>query len=109
MIQRESRLVRLEDLARVGIDLPAQQPADRTQALSNRRALVAFCVEHCLSPRQKKIMQLYLYRQYTMQEIAQALHVNKSTICRHIARSKERIAQLCCWMCDFLQKQEITL
>ena len=44
-----------------------------------------------LTPRQREILALYIDRGMTMSQIAQQLHINKSTVSRSLRRTFQRL------------------
>ena len=44
-----------------------------------------------LTPRQREILTLYIDRGMTMSQIAQRLHINKSTVSRSLRRTFQRL------------------
>lgn len=47
--------------------------------------------EQELTPRQREMLALYYDRGYKMSQIAQKLHINRSTVSRTIQRAKRRL------------------
>lgn len=48
-------------------------------------------IEKELTPKQREMVLFYFYEEKTMQEIAEILGINKSTVSRTLKRAKERI------------------
>lgn len=46
-----------------------------------------------LTPRQRECVQMYYYRSFTLEEIAQALGVNPSTVCRHLQKARAHLRE----------------
>ena len=56
--------------------------------------VVSGVIQNHLTGRQREITLLYYGQGMTMEEIAARLHLNKSTVSRHLARSKEKIEKV---------------
>lgn len=54
---------------------------------------LARCIREDVSARQRVVLLLYYEKQMSQPEIAAALGVNKSTVCRTIKRGERRLRQ----------------
>lgn len=54
-------------------------------------ALLRLAVKQELTGRQRECVERYYYRQQTMEEIGECLHISKSTVCRHLQRARLRL------------------
>mgnify|MGYP003373048589 CR=1 FL=1 len=53
--------------------------------------VVSGVIRNRLTRRQREITLLYYKNGLTMEQIAEQLHLNKSTVSRHLARTREKI------------------
>lgn len=52
------------------------------------------CMQLGLTEKQRKCLTMHVLERKTMQEIAEELGLNRSTVCRHIKYAKEKIRKL---------------
>ena len=55
------------------------------------RRQIKFCIQHDLTPRQRQMMLMYYDKKMTMEQIGRQLGVNRSAVCRTLARARKRL------------------
>ena len=49
------------------------------------------CIHHDLTPRQRQMMLMYYGDRMTMEQVGRQLGVNRSAVCRTLARARKRL------------------
>lgn len=68
-----------------------QQTENDARKLERLRRNLRRAMREELTPRQQEILELYYFQDRSVTDIAQALHVNKSTVSRSVRRSCGRL------------------
>ena len=56
--------------------------------------IVSGVIQNCLTQRQREVSQKYYGSGMSLDEIAQKLQVNKSTVSRHLSRTRSKIRKV---------------
>ncbi len=94
----------VEELAEASMGLPAGRPK-RNGGVPP--VMLASLVNHVLTDRQRDCVLLYYYQHQNMQQIADCLQLNVSTVCRHLQRARKRLGAVLSFY--FPDQQDIQL
>jgi len=72
----------------------AEAQADADLLHRSRRTVLAYGLDHCLTPRQQQMVRAYYYEGKTQEELARELGVAPSTVCRHLQAARRRLTRL---------------
>ncbi len=70
---------------------PGAAPNDNRRRLNQAKKLLRLGLDRELTSRQRACVELYYFQGLTQEQIARRLGVGKSTVCRHLQRSRERL------------------
>lgn len=74
-----------------GNQLMAPNPSARRLAVP--LPLLKRAIDQELTPRQRECVQLYFFRNLTMEQVGEELGIGKATVCRHLQKAKGRLSR----------------
>ena len=67
---------------------------DNTKQIMRMKTSLNNAIESELTDRQKQILRAFYFEGYTVTEISERYGINKSTVSRHLKRSREKLHQV---------------
>ena len=68
-----------------------EESGDNRERIRRLLSNLPLAVQQELTPRQREMLELYIYKEMSVTDIAAALGVNKSTVSRSLRRSFQRL------------------
>lgn len=88
-----TKIVALEKIPGLSLSQPGpEEEASPSKARAQARLLQTAIAQE-LTPRQRQCVELYYFRQLTMEETGRQLGIGKATVCRHLQKSRDRLAR----------------
>ena len=72
----------------------ANQETNKNDPQSILVRVISGVIRTCLTQRQREITLLYYAQGLTMEQIADQLHINKSTVSRHLASVRKKMKEV---------------